>query len=191
MNNTPLKNAQFKNTVKGYGMVAIALHWLAAVWIIGLFVLGLYMVDLGYYDDLYKTGPYWHKAMGVLLALVMIGRFIWRGINPKPEIAGSAPVKKAAEVVHTLLYVWVGAVIASGYLISTADGRAIDVFGWFTIPATLTSIVNQEDIAGAIHFYLAVGLISMAGLHALAAIKHQFFDRDGTLVKMLKVTPSA
>ncbi|NQZ06224.1 MAG: cytochrome b [Algicola sp.] len=183
MNTPPLKN-----TTKSYGMVAIALHWLAAVWIISLFVLGLYMVDLGYYDDLYKTGPYWHKAMGVLLALVMIGRFIWRGINPKPEIAGSAPVKKAAEVVHTLLYVWVGAVITSGYLISTADGRAIDVFGWFEIPATLTSIVNQEDIAGVIHLYLAVGLISMAGLHALAAIKHQFFDRDGTLVKMLKVT---
>ncbi|MCJ8274426.1 MAG: cytochrome b/b6 domain-containing protein, partial [Psychrosphaera sp.] len=105
LNNTSTNNIQFKNTTKSYGLVAIALHWLAAVWIISLFVLGLYMVDLGYYDDLYKTGPYWHKAMGVLLALVMIGRFIWRGINPKPEIAGSAPIKKAAEVVHTLLYV--------------------------------------------------------------------------------------
>jgi cytochrome b561 len=182
-----MTNSTLKNSNKSYGLVAIALHWLVAVWLIGLFILGWYMVDLGYYDDLYKTGPYWHKALGVILALVMIGRFIWRAVNPKPEIAGSAPVKKVAEVVHGLLYVWVGAVIASGYLISTADGRAIDVFGWFDIPATITNLANQEDIAGVIHWYLAAGLIVMAGMHALAAIKHQFFDRDGTLTKMLRV----
>lgn len=191
MKNTPINNLQVRNSSKGYGLIAIALHWLAAVWIIALFILGLYMVDLGYYDDLYKIGPYWHKAMGVILALVMLGRFIWRAINPKPEIVGTPKVKKAAELVHGLLYVWVGVVIASGYLISTADGRAIDVFGWFEIPATITGMANQEDIAGAIHWYLAVGLITMAGVHALAAIKHQFFDRDGTLVKMLKVTRNA
>ena len=108
-------------------------------------------------------------------------------MNPKPEITGSAAVKKAAEVVHGLLYVWIGLVIVSGYLISTADGRAIEVFGWFSIPASVTGIANQEDIAGLVHFYLAIGLISLAGLHALAAIKHQFFDRDGTLTKILKI----
>ncbi|MFT4926702.1 MAG: cytochrome b561 [Phenylobacterium sp.] len=100
-----------KNSKKSYGLVAIALHWLVAVWILGLFVLGLYMVELGYYDDWYKTGPYWHKAMGVTLALVMVLRLGWRWFNPKPEIAGSAPIKKAAEVVHGLLYGWVALVI--------------------------------------------------------------------------------
>lgn len=83
-----------KNTNKSYGLMAIALHWLVAVWNIGLFVLGLYMVDLGYYDDWYKIGPYWHRPWGVMLALVMVIRLAWRGFNPKPEMAGSAPIKR-------------------------------------------------------------------------------------------------
>jgi cytochrome b561 len=76
-------------------------------------------------------------------------------------------------------------VMISGYLISTADGRAISVFGWFEVPALITSIPDQEDIAGLIHEYLAWGLVIFSGLHALAALKHHFIDRDPTLKRML------
>jgi len=72
----------------------------------------------------------------------------------------------------------------SGYLISTADGRPISVFGWFEVPALLTSIPNQEDVAGLVHEYLAWGLVILAGLHGLAALKHHFIDRDPTLLRM-------
>lgn len=39
----------------------------------------------------------------------------------------------------------------AGYLISTADGRGISVFGLFEVPASITSIPEQEDVAGAVH----------------------------------------
>ncbi|WP_246749667.1 cytochrome b, partial [Vibrio cholerae] len=39
--------------------------------------------------------------------------------------------------------------------------------------------------AGNIHFYTAWGLIILAGLHAVAALKHHFINRDNTLRKML------
>ena len=67
---------------------------------------------------------------------------------------------------------------------TTADGRGIAVFGLFEVPATLTSIPDQADVAGAIHEYLAWALVIFAGLHALAALKHHFIDRDATLVRM-------
>jgi cytochrome b561 len=73
----------------------------------------------------------------------------------------------------------------SGYLISTADGRAVEVFGWFSIPATLSGLENQEDIAGEIHEWLAFTLIGLVMLHALAATKHHFINRDATLKRML------
>jgi cytochrome b561 len=75
--------------------------------------------------------------------------------------------------------------MVSGYLISTADGRGIDVFGLFTVPATLQGIDHQEDVAGASHLVLAVTLIALALLHAGAALKHHFIDRDRTLRRML------
>jgi cytochrome b561 len=73
----------------------------------------------------------------------------------------------------------------SGYLISTADGRGLEVFDWFSVPATLSGLDRQEDIAGEVHLYLAWTVIVLAALHALAALKHHFIDRDPTLMRML------
>lgn len=73
----------------------------------------------------------------------------------------------------------------SGYLISTEDGRPIAVFGWFSVPALGALFDNQADIAGLVHEYVAYSLITLALLHAVAALKHHFFDKDHTLKRML------
>jgi cytochrome b561 len=44
---------------------------------------------------------------------------------------------------------------------------------------------NQEDLAGAVHKYLAYLLMCSVVLHALAALKHHFIDKDNTLTRML------
>jgi cytochrome b561 len=36
-----------------------------------------------------------------------------------------------------------------------------------------------------IHLWLAWALVIFSGLHALAALKHHFIDRDATLTRML------
>jgi len=59
------------------------------------------------------------------------------------------------------------------------------VFGWLDIPATITGIPQQADLAGEVHWYLALGTLTLAGLHGLAALKHHFIDRDATLWRML------
>ena len=175
----------WRNTQNSYGWISIILHWLVAVGVTGLFALGLWMVDLGYYDPWYRRAPDIHRSTGVLLFGVMLARLAWRYMNPRPELSGTALEKQAASLVHRLLYLLIYATMFSGYLISTADGRAIDVFGLFSIPATLSGLQNQEDIAGRIHQLLAFGLIGIAALHALAALKHHFIDRDQTLRRML------
>lgn len=45
------------------------------------------------------------------------------------------------------------------YLISTADGVGIPVFDWFEVPALVSDLPDQADTAGAIHLYLAWGLV--------------------------------
>ena len=67
----------------------------------------------------------------------------------------------------------------------TADGEPISVFGWFSVPATLSGLPDQADVAGEIHLYLAWALVVFAVLHAFAALKHHFIDRDPTLKRML------
>ena len=179
-----------KNTSDSYGMVAILLHWLVAVTVFGLFFLGLWMTGLTYYDEWYKRGPDLHKSIGICLFFVMLIRVFWRCINIKPVPAANVAAwqNRAADHVHMLLYVFPFALIISGYLISTADGRSIDVFGLFSIPAALSHYPNQEDIAGMIHWYLALGLIGLSVLHVLAALKHHFFNKDQSLKRMLGIS---
>ena len=175
----------WRNTQDGYGLVSISLHWLVAAAVVGLFVLGLWMVDLGYYHPWYQSAPDIHKGVGVLLFGVMLARFVWRSSNPGPAAIGSARQRKVAAWVHRTLYILMYMLMLSGYLISTADGRGINVFDLFSVPASLSGVENQEDIAGRVHESLAFALIALSALHALAALKHHFVDRDATLKRML------
>ncbi|GAL12323.1 cytochrome B561 [Vibrio astriarenae] len=86
---------------------------------------------------------------------------------------------------HLALYALIVVIGVSGYLISTEDGRGIDVFNWFTVPALGQLFEGQADIAGEIHFYAAWTLIILAAGHALAAIKHHVVDKDDTLRKII------
>ncbi|MCW8891010.1 MAG: cytochrome b [Sedimenticola sp.] len=181
-----------RNSDKQFGLVSIFIHWIMALLIIGLFALGLYMTGLDYYDPWYKTAPDIHRSLGVIMLLLLVFRLVWRLGNPVPAPVDNDPeiLHKLAEWVHRLLYLLLFFIALSGYLISTADGRGIDVFNWFTVPALVPSFENMEDLAGEVHFVLAVTLIAMASLHGLAALKHHFIDRDLTLLRMLGRTRS-
>lgn len=178
-----------RNTEQAYGMVAVTLHWLVALVVIGLFTLGVWMTGLSYYDEWYRRGPDIHKSIGILLFLVMLVRVIWRASNiaPLDEPGISRSQRRLAHGVHLALYVLLFALMFSGYLISTADGKPIQVFDLFSVPATISDIPKQEDVAGKVHWYLALVIISLAILHAAAALKHHFIDRDRTLKKMLGI----
>ncbi len=90
---------------------------------------------------------------------------------------------------HGFLYLGLFAVMIAGYLISTADGVGIPVFGLFEIPAVVSGLPDQADNAGVVHLYLAWVLVVFAGLHGVAALKHHFIDRDATLTRMLGAKP--
>lgn len=176
----------WRNTNSQWGWLAIGFHWISVITVITLFSLGLWMVDLIYYDPWYKQGPFLHKSIGVILFLLTLLRLLWRYLSITPEslnVHASWQIK-AAQVSHMLLYILLFSVMLSGYLISTADGRAVEVFNLFSIPASIYGIEKQEDIAGEIHFVLALVLVGISLIHAMAAIKHHFIDRDRTLRRM-------
>ena len=165
--------------------MAQALHWLMAVAIFALYGLGLWIDELTYGHPLYQTLPEWHEGIGLILVVLLAGRFIWRLVNMEPDDTDMKPLeRRAARVVHWGFYPLILAVLVSGYLISTADGRAISLFGWFDVPATLTGR-GQEDLAGDIHEILADVIIALAAVHAVAALKHHIIDGGRSLRRML------
>lgn len=180
-----------KNTHAEYGLVAKLLHWLIALITFGLFGLGLWMTGLTYYDSWYVTGPRIHESIGVLLFFALLFRLLWRKINTRPSALSTHTQmeKIGAKLAHFSMNILLLVITISGYFIVTAKGDPLTVYGLFELPASITNnqanIDNLEDSAGKVHFYLAWAVIIIASLHALAAIKHHFIDKDKTLSRML------
>ncbi|WP_432695518.1 cytochrome b [Marinobacterium sp. YM272] len=175
-----------RNSSSHYGLLSILIHWIMALAIIGLYPLGLYIDSLSYYDPAYRTVPHWHKSIGMLVFATLFIRIVWKLFNARPQPLPShgTLVRIATKLGHLALYLLMFVVLASGYMISTADGAPIEVFNWFAVPALPELVERQEDVAGDVHYWVATALIALAGLHALAALKHHFIDRDETLARI-------
>jgi len=182
---------KLRNDANRYGAASIALHWLVALTVFGLFGLGFYMVELDYYDPWYRSLPHLHRSVGILLFAVMLVRVLWRFTNPVPQPLPSHARWEVigAHLAHGALYLLVFVAMASGYLITSADGSAIEVFDWFAVPSITGDRKGLEDIAGAVHYWSTWALVLLAGGHGLAALKHHFLDRDDTLRRMLGLSP--
>lgn len=180
----------FKNSNKNWGAVSVLIHWITVLTVISLFIVGLWMTELEYDNYWYHTAPFIHKSVGLSLLILTIFRLVWRIFNKVPE---SLPTHSKYErilghLMHMALYILLFSVMFAGYLISTAKGRPVSVFGLFDVPATITLIPKQVDLAGEAHEFLAWTIIIMAALHGFAAIKHHFIDKDETLIRMLGLT---
>jgi len=178
-----------KNTSQQFGWVSIGLHWLMALLLTGLFAVGLYMTSLGYYDPLYHSLPWWHKSIGLWVIMLLVVRFTWKAINPRP-VALKTHKTWEVRLAHSIQNIFYGLILlmgVSGYLISTAKGKGIAFFDLFDVPAITAGITEDSaDLIGNVHLLMAWGLAGLVILHAAAALKHHFIDKDNTLKRMLR-----
>ena len=179
----------YKDTTRSYGLISVLFHWITAVLVAGLFGIGWYMVELTYYDRLYNVLPHWHKSVGMLFVLILFLRVFWRLLAGKPEALASHRRHEliAAPLVQWTMQLLLVVIVVSGYLIPTAAGRPIDVFDWFSVPALISDLRNQEVHSGLVHRYASYVLVAVVLLHVTAALKHHFMDKDSTLERMLGI----
>lgn len=177
-----------KNAIESYGVMAKGLHWLIALMIVGLLGVGLYMTDLErspFRSELYGM----HKSFGAVVLGLMLFRLFWRAVvSPAPgSVPTHAPWERyLARGVHYAFYVTLIAMPLSGWLMSSAAGHPVSVFGLFSLP----DLVGQDNkaLAGFMHEaheILGNVIIALIVLHVAGVLKHLVMDRDGTLLRML------
>lgn len=176
----------WKNTQERYGAVAKVFHWTIAAAIVFMLGLGLYMEDL-------EPGPlmfrlyFVHKSTGALILFAMLARLAWKKMNvrPAPLPGHSRAERLAASAVHIFLYAAAFVMPVSGWVMSSAKGFSVSVFGWFTLPAVTGKNEGLAKAAAEIHEIAAWLLIAAVVLHVAGAVKHHVIDRDDTLRRML------
>jgi len=173
---------------ENFSLILIVLHWVMAALVIPMFFLGRFMTGLAYTDPWYHSAPYIHKGMGLLVLALLVMRTIWISIVKRPPpLPMSALERIMASVVQKSFYFILFGITLSGFLIPTARGRGVEFFGLFTVPAVISGIRHQEDMAGDIHFFLAYLIMFFIFLHTMGALKHHFIDRDETLARMFVI----
>jgi cytochrome b561 len=168
-----------------YSGFAIFLHWLLATAIVISFCVGLYMTSIAMSPSRLKLYN-WHKWAGIVILTLSTVRLLWRLTHTPPPLPSSTPAwqRNAAHAGHWLLYLFFFAVPLSGWAYSSAAGFPIVLFGVLPLPDWVPKDRELAETLKPIHQYLAYLLAATVVGHVLAALKHQFVDRDRILSRM-------
>lgn len=169
-----------------FDWVARFLHWGMAILLLGMVGWGFYAAHLNFYDPLYHRALSWHRSVGVLLFCLLLFRIVWRlGHWPEP-LPHTMPAweRHAAHVAHWVLYLCMFLLPVTGYLISTADGRGVQVLGLWELPAWLPPDRGRETWMGTVHLVISILFCGVVFVHGSAAFKHHFVNRDGLFRRM-------
>lgn len=170
-----------------YTRTAILLHWLSAALIVSGFVLGVTMVDIPGLTPTKLKYFSWHKWIGVTVLGLACARLLWRLAHPAPTYPQTMPhwQQKAATALHVTLYVLLFAVPVSGSFYSLAAGVPVVYLGVIPLPVLMEANPALKPVLKQVHILLDMTLLAAVGLHVLAALKHQFIDRDGVVKRIL------
>ncbi len=166
-----------------YSKMARALHWLMTIPIVALLLLG--EQTMGSHDA--RWLPTLHASTGLAIVLLFGLRVFWRWRQPPPATAnGSLWERKASRTVHGLLYGAMVLIPFTGWLAYTEHVRrsfGMRPASWFgfKIPLLPDYGINWH----LIHNWGGKLVLVLIAVHAAAALKHHFYDRDDTLKRML------
>jgi len=173
-----------------YTRIAMLLHWLLGVALIILFGVGLYMADLPFSPQRLKLYN-WHKWAGVSILALSVLRLLWRLTHRPPHLPASMEKamprwqQRAHHGAHHLLYLLFFAVPLMGWAYSSAAGFPIVFLGMWQLPDFVATSPDLADALKPLHKLGAYAMAALVLVHVAAALKHQFFDRDGLMLRML------
>lgn len=170
-----------------YTQPAILLHWLIALLVIAAFFLGLTMVDIVGLTPTKLKYFSWHKWLGITVLGLACLRLLWRLTHPAPAYPARMPrwQKSVAYLLHVLLYALIFAIPISGYVYSLSAGVPVVYLGLFPLPVFMAPNPELKPLFKLFHYWLNMILLAAFCLHVLAALKHQFIDRDGVFKRIL------
>ena len=169
--------------VKTYSRPMIMLHWLTVLLVAAAFTLVWY--GDGGNKELHHQLVGWHKTTGITILVLTLLRLLVRWCSELP-----APVRThalqalAARLVQVGIYLLLLAIPLLGWAMSSAGGHPVSWFGVVDLPSLLAVDKPLSKLLHGLHEKAGLLLLLLVGVHALAAIWHQFWLKDGTLRRM-------
>jgi cytochrome b561 len=176
---------------KRYDLLSQFFHWATA-----LAVLAAYFIEPHIHrllrqgiDPGTSSNVVWHESLGILVFTLTLLRLLWLTLRPTPpEFELSRHVHLAARIMQGILWLLVLITPLTALLMLAGKNVPLTLLGGLRLQEI--PILGQTAIAhmfdwGDVHETLGNALIIVAGVHAAAAIYHQFILKDQVLASML------
>lgn len=197
--------SESSHTAQVWSSRAKWLHWLTAFMIlvevpVGFVMAQTYGLKFSDPDGLGKLHlllAQIHITNGFLILILVTYRLTWRFKNPKPDKPPSlaAYQKVLARLTHAFLYALLFLMPLSGWAANSVLGDSeqfgvteLWFFGWDIMPPILPQLPLDHTFGytffAQIHRYALYTGGVILGLHILAAVWHQFVNKDNVLRRM-------
>ena len=174
-----------------YDSISMIIHWVTALLLIFMLVFGEELMEEGERGEgLEGTfGPSLHVSIGATILILTLFRIVWRLSHKAPAYPLTMKPHEvlAARAVHGLFYLLLigipltGWLAFGGFVAEEPAMSAVRLFWSVPLPAPPFSLHDMDDV----HEIGSKIAMVLAGLHVLAALKHQFVDGDGIFRRML------
>lgn len=137
-------------------------------------------------EDVWNPFPI-HKATGIIILLLSLGRIGWRlswKMPAWPATMGNLQ-RLVAKVTHLAFYALMLIVPLTGWIMSSAGKYPISIYGLFEWPKLAVAKGSAlAEIAHEGHELLSFLMAGLVVLHVAAALHHHFVMKDNILRRM-------
>ena len=189
----------FRNTVSGFGHIAIVLHWTVALLVFFMLALGNIMGALASTDPLRAVLLDLHKLTGLTILALVVVRIAWRLANPVPLLPLSMKSwqRICARLSHYALYALTVLIPLTGWALVSTRVQTPTLMLFDTLPAPALPVLKFFD-SGAqavvlfwpVHDVLGGLLVLLVLIHIAAAMRHHFVLSDDVLRRMMTARPA-
>ncbi|QJB69412.1 cytochrome b [Parasphingorhabdus halotolerans] len=173
------------NQRSNYSTTAIWFHWIIAILIITNIGLAEFTEDM----SREARGPYmdYHKAIGITILFLSIGRLGWRLGHKPPPLPANMPGWQTllSKISHVLFYVLMIGLPIGGWLWMSTYPAPFSYFGLFEVP--MLPVEGNKALGEALHEGHKLGgkiMLGLVVLHLLAVAKHHLVDKHNLLARM-------
>jgi cytochrome b561 len=178
------------NSKQAFGWVSVTLHWIAALGVLAMIYTGLegaWAEDAGN-RALHQSYMALHASIGGTVIIFALARVFAHYAQTQPALPSAEPklLQGVARITHHLLLLAIVLQFISGPLMIWSGAHPINIWNTIALPSPFAERNRAvHQVADIMHLVGRWTLFIIIPLHVLAALKHEFFDRDGVLMQML------
>ena len=169
-----------------YSAPAQVLHWLTAILVLVAFIYGPGGREARIYSAARDFDRQLHETLGICVLALSVVRLLWLAADTRPPAPPMARwMHVASKATQGVLYLLLFAVPLSAIAGAWLEAHPLTLLWGIAVAPPIAESHALGATISELHGWLGDAILWIAGLHAAAALFHQYVLKDGVLASML------